>query len=68
MKITFNDSETKRLLSEFAAVLSNRIAKTKSSSGAIRTQNKTVKEYSKKINGWVLTKIDVNYKSKIVRK
>ena len=68
MKITFNDGELKRLLAEFATVNYNRISKAKTTKGAIRKQVRTINEYSKKINGWVLTKIDVNYKSKIVPK
>lgn len=68
MKVTFNDSETRRLLMEFAAVNANEIGKAKSAAGAIRRQNATVRKYAKRINGWVLSKIESNYGAEVVKR
>jgi hypothetical protein len=38
MKTTFNDTELKRLLHEFAAVNYNRIKRTKSAEGAVKSK------------------------------
>lgn len=67
MKTTFNDGEMKRLLLEFATVNYNEIAKSKSTKGAVKTQAACINRYAKKINGWVHSKIETNYKAKIVK-
>lgn len=68
MKVTFNDTETKRILREFAAVNYNGIQKAKTTKGAIRKQEACINRYAKKINGWVLGKIENSYNSKITKK
>jgi hypothetical protein len=67
MNVTFNDGETQRILKEFAAVLSNKLDRAKTTRQAIRVENSEVKKYSKILNGWVLSKIKTNYKAKIVK-
>lgn len=67
MKTSFNDGELKRLLKEFAAVNHTAITSAKSTAGAIRKQNSTVNKYARLINGWVHSKIETNYRAKIVK-
>jgi hypothetical protein len=67
MKTTFNDSELKRILKEFAAVNANQIALARTTSGAVKKQNACVNRFAAKINGWVHSKIESNYKAKIVK-
>ena len=68
MKTTFNDGEMKRILKELLAVNHNKISEAKSTSGAVRIQNGVVNRYAALVNGWVHSKIEHNYKAKIVRK
>lgn len=68
MKTTFNDGEMRRLLKEFAAVNHNSIELAKTSKGALRKENACVRRYARLINGWVHSKIETNYKAKIVKK
>lgn len=67
MKTTFNDTETRRILGEMLAVTYNKISASKSTKGAIRQQNASIKKYARLLNGWVHSKIETNYKAKIVK-